>query len=153
MAKTTLEKRWRTKDQPLVLNQAEIDELHRSPAFSSQLLISPRTERPFYYFKYHGQQLEGFLGHEHTNANIRRAQSRIIETPNDGIQEFFVNKSLARVFDKFQLEGKYIRITYIGQEFTGFGHARKCYQVEQMPVTSRDSGVFNSGKPREVATK
>lgn len=147
MTKSTLEKRAGRLAKPLVLNQAEINELQKSGAFSSSLFISPRTERPFFYFKHHGESLEGFLGPQHTNTNIRRSASRIIETET-GVEEFFVNQKLAKLFDKFNLEGKYIRITYIGQEFTGYGHARKCYKVEQMPVTDRNKSTFISEVPR-----
>ncbi len=148
MGKPVFEKPLRQPGPGLVLNQVEIDELRRSPAFSSRLLISPRTERPFFYFRHHGDTLEGFLGIAHNNANIRRGVSRVIDTPH-GIEEFFVNQKLALLFERYKLEGKYIRITYIGQEFTGFGHARKCYQVEQMPVTSRERKTVRSGTPGE----
>ncbi len=130
----------------LILNKSEVDELRASGAFSSRLLISPRTERPFFYFQYHGDALEGFLGIQHTNTNIRRSASRLIETP-DGVQEFFVNQKLAQLFRKYDCEGKYLRITYIGQEFTGFGHARKCYQVELLPVTSREKSTYRTEQP------
>lgn len=136
----------------VVVNQEEIKELQASGAFSSRLMISPRTERPFFYFRYHGESIEGFLGIRHTNTNIRRSASRIIETDH-GTEEFFVNQKLAKLIKEYKLEGKYIRITYIGSEFTGFGHARKCYQVEKFAVTDREEKTLQSGAPGSKPTK
>ena len=120
-----------------VLNQDEIKRLRNSDKFSSRLLISPRTGRPYFYFRYHGQQIEGFLGRSYDNAAIHRSKSYILETAH-GLEEFFANQRLAKIIEKYALEGKYIRITYIGDERTGFGHARKIYQVEKLAVTDRE---------------
>ena len=152
MAKKNVEKAATKRSGGVVINQAEIDSLRRSATFSSRLMISPRTERPFFYFRHHGDALEGFLGTSHNNTNIRRGISRIIETP-DGTEEFFCNQKLAKAIKDFALEGKYIRIIYIGQEFTGYGHARKCYQLEELPVTSRARQTVKTGKPEKRQAK
>ncbi len=131
-----LENAEKTSRAGVVINQAEIKELKNSPTFSSRLLISDRTYKPFFYFKYHGHALEGFLGPQFTNAGISRQRSRLIKT-DSGEEEFFCNAKLAKLFDQFELEGKYIKITYVGDEYTGYGHARKVYQVERFPVTDR----------------
>ncbi len=136
----------------VVVNQDEIKELQASATFSSRLLISPHTERPFFYFRNEGDSLEGFLGIQHSNTNIRRCASRIIET-DSGTEEFFVNAKLAKLFKKYNLEGKYVRITFIGSEYTGFGHARKCYQVEKFAVTDREEMSLQSGAPGTRKTR
>ena len=152
MAKNILETATTERSGGVVVNQDEIETLLQSPAFSSRLLISPRTERPFFYFQRHGQSLSGFLGMQHSNTNLRRGRSRIIET-DGGIEEFFVNEKLAKVFDKYNLEGEYIEITFIGSEFTGYGHARKCYQVEKFAVTDREKMSLQSGNPGTRKTR
>ncbi len=146
MAKRSFESTGDKKSGGVILNQGEIKELVASAVFSSRLLISTHTSRPFFYFRQHGDSLEGFLGLQHSNTNLRRCASRIMET-DYGIEEFFVNQKLAKVFKQFDLEGKYIKITYIGDELTGFGHARKCYQVEKFAVTDREQMSLQSGKP------
>lgn len=125
------------ENSAICVNQDEIDALQKSPTFSSRLLVSTYIERPFFYFRHHGDSLEGFLGCKHSNASIHRSCSRVIDTAT-GPEEFFVNQKLARVIDKYELEGKYVRITYIGDEYTGFGHARKVYRVEKFPMTDRE---------------
>ena len=152
MAKTNLEKATPDSSGGVVINQDEIEELQGSPAFSSRLLISTHTSRPFFYFQQHGQSLEGFLGTQHSNTNIRRCASRVIETAH-GIEEFFTNQKLAKLFKKYDLEGQHIRITYIGDEFTGYGHARKCYQVEKFAVTDREVMSLQSGAPGTRKTR
>ncbi len=136
----------------VVLNQTEIKDLQASATFSSRLLISTHTSRPFFYFRQHGESLEGFLGPQHSNTNIRRSASRIMQT-DYGMEEFFVNQKLAKLFQTYDLEGKYIRITYIGEESIGFGHARKCYQVEKFAVTDREQMSLQSGAPRTRKTR
>ncbi len=131
-----LEKTDKTSRAGVVVNQAEIKDLKNSPAFSSRLLISERTYKPFFYFRYHGHSIEGFLGLQFNNIALRRTRSRQIKT-DSGNEEFFCNKKLAKIFNEYELEGKYVRITYIGDEYTGYGHARKIYQVERFPVTDR----------------
>ncbi len=130
----------------IILNQGEIKDLRSSATFSSRLLISVHTSRPFFYFRQHGDSLEGFLGLQHNNTNIHRSASRIMQT-DYGVEEFFVNQKLAKILKHFDLEGKYIRVTYIGDELTGYGHARKCYQVEKFAVTDRDQMSVQSGAP------
>ncbi len=144
--KAALENTGGKRSGGVILNQDEINDLQASPVFSSRLLISTHTSRPFFYFRKEGDSLEGFLGPQHNNTNIRRCASRIMET-DYGAEEFFVNGKLSALLKKHDLEGKYIRITYIGNEFTGFGHARKCYQVEKFAVTDREQMSLRSGAP------
>lgn len=146
MAKLDLETTGGKRSGGGIVNQDEIKELQASAIFSSRLLISTHTSRPFFYFRHQGDTLEGFLRRQHNNTNIRRSASRLIET-DSGIEEFFVNQKLAKLFEKYDLEGKYIKITFIGVEFTGFGHARKCYQVEKFAVTDREQMSLQSGAP------
>ena len=155
MAKNTVEKTDGKRSGGVLVNQAEINELEASPTFSTSsigLLSSPRTMKPFFYFRNIGDSVEGFLGLQHDNRNINRASSRVIET-HDDIEEFFVNRQLSAVIRKYKLEGKYVRVTYIGTEPTGWGHARKCYKVEKFPVTDREQMSLQSGTPGTKAKK
>ena len=141
-----------TKIKPVVINQAQIDEIQKKPTFRSRLLISPRTGRPFFYFRYHGQEIEGFLGHSYDCSFFNRGRSFDIDTGGGVIEEFFASRYLQQIFERHALEGKYIKITYIGDEYTGYGHARKVYQVEKFAVTDRNTlhtqtEVLKSQKP------
>ena len=147
--KAALEKTDGERSGGVVVNQIEIKKLEASPTFSTSpggLLNSPRTMKPFFYFRDIGDNVEGFLGLQHDNRNINRASSQVIETA-DGVEEFFVNRQLSAVIRKYKLEGKYVRVTYIGTEPTGFGHARKCYKVEKFAVTDREQMSLQSGAP------
>jgi len=130
---TTLEKPKERSPERIkreVVNQAEIDELLISPKFSSKLLISPRTNRAFFYFRYHGQTLSGFLmDRVWDNYALNRSRSFCIITDDNIKEEFFANQRLAQIIIKKELFGKYVEITYLGDERTGYGHARKIYQV------------------------
>ncbi len=124
-----------------VVNQTEIDELTSSPSFSSKLLISPRTNRPFFYFRYHGQVLQGFLCDVvFDNSGISRSRSFLIITDAGEKEEFFANQRLAKIIHQERLWGKYIEITYIGDERTGYGHARKIYQVVKVSGVTDNVG-------------
>ena len=125
------------KIKPIVINQDQLDEIQKKPSFRSRLLISPRTGRPFFYFRYHGENLQGFLGHSYDCSYFNRGKSFDIQTDDGTIEEFFAGRYLQRIFEKYELEGKYIIITYIGDEYTGYGHARKVYKVEKRAVTDR----------------
>jgi len=131
-----------------ILNQAEIDELLISPKFSSKLLISPRTNRAFFYFRFHGQTLSGFLmDRVWDNYGINRSRSFCIITDNGTKEEFFANQRLARIILKNELFGKYVEITYIGDERTGFGHARKIYQVVKVSGITDNVGFTEITEP------
>ncbi len=129
------------KNKSVVVNQDQIDEIQKKPSFRSRLLISPRTGRPFFYFRYHGETLEGFLGHSYDCSYFNRGKSFDIQTDDGTIEEFFAGRYLQQIFERYELEGKYIVITYIGDEYTGFGHARKVYRVEKEAVTDRNALV------------
>jgi len=144
-----------------IVNQAEITKLTQSEKFSSRLLISPRTGRPFYYFRYHGQTLGGFLmDRVWDNSALNRSRSFCIITDDGTKEEFFANQRLARIIHKENLWGKYIEITYIGDERTGYGHARKIYQVAKIGgITDNVSGNYitefvkgRSNEPRKQST-
>ena len=152
MAKKAVEKTDGKKSEGVVVNQAEIDELEASPTFSANKLLSAHSMKPFFYFHFMGDSLEGFLGPQHNNRNINRTCSRIIETKT-GVEEFFTNRQLAKVIKKYELEGKYVRVTYIGNEPTGWGHKRKCYKVEKFAVTDHEQMSVQSGAPGPRKTK
>jgi len=132
------------------LNADELEKIQKSPKFSSRLLFSPRTHRPYFYFRFHGCSVEGFLGTSYDNRGVNRAKSYMIESPH-GWEEFFANQHLQRLIEKHKLEGRYIKITYIGDEYTGWGHARKVYRVELLPVKQREYKAWKTGTPAEAA--
>lgn len=146
MPKDELENTTGKRSGGVIVNQDEIDELQASATFSSSLLISTYTERPFFYFRNQGDSVEGVLGLQHCNTNIRRCPSRVIMTKT-GPQDFFVNRQLSALLKKRRLEGKYIRVTYIGQERTGWGHRRKCYQVETFTTPESEKITRRTGTP------
>lgn len=125
------------KIKSTIINQSHLATVQKSRSYRSKLLQSPRTGKPFFYFRYHGQSLEGFLGTSHDCAFFSRGSSRIIETIDGSTEEFFTGSYLAKLFEANKLEGKHIKITYVGDQLTNFGHARKVYQVEKFPTTDR----------------
>ena len=150
--KAALEQTGGKRSGGVIVNQDEINDLQASAIFASRLLISTHTSRPFFYFRREGDSLEGFLGLQHNNTNIRRCASRIIETDH-GLEEFFVNRQLSALLKKYHLEGQYIRVTFIGSEPTGWGHKRKCYKVEKFPATDREKMSLQSGAPGTRKTR
>lgn len=131
-----------------VVNQAEIEKLAKSPKFRSKLLISPRTNRPYFYFRYHGQVLQGFLGDVvFDNSGIQRSRSFLMITDDGHREEFFANQRLAKIITHERLWGKYVEITYIGDEYTGYGHARKIYQVVKVSGVTDNVGFMKLTEP------
>ena len=146
MAKNDLENTDGKRSGGVVVNQDELTKFQGSGTYVSGLLRSTYTERPFFFFRNYGDSVEGVLCLQHNNTNIRRCPSRIMET-EDGPVDFFVNRQLSALLKKHDLEGKYIRVTYVAQESTGWGHHRKVYQVEKFAVTDREQMSLRSGAP------
>ena len=145
-AEQAVEKASSKRSGGVTVNQAEINDLETSPTYSGNLSRSKNTLKPFFYFRNIGDYVEGFLGPRFDNRDIRRASSRLIETDDD-IEEFFTNRQLAATIKKHELEGKYVRITFIGTEATGWGHKRKCYKVQKFPVSDREKITTQTGTP------
>lgn len=137
---STLEKPGNNQTEKInstLVNQDHIRTIQAKRSYRSKLLISPRSGKPFFYFRYHGQELEGFLGRAYDCSFFNRGGSRIVDTIAGGVEEFFTGKYLSQLFEEHELEGKHIKITYIGDELTRYGHARKVYQVEKFATTDR----------------
>lgn len=106
------------------VNPEEIDKLVRKPTFFNQPTTS--TGKEFFYFRKIGDSIEGYLGRSIDNSTINRTKSFVIDTIN-GLEEFFANRLLQRFLNK--LDGKYVKVVYIGDQKTQFGHRRKVYRV------------------------
>ena len=86
----------------------------------------PTRGARFHIFKAKGEELTGRVI-SHAIVNIRRNSSYAIENEHGEVVEVFANKSLHKQLG--ECFGQVVRIVYIGQEQTNWGHAKKIYRV------------------------
>ena len=118
------------------IKSEKIDKITKSPTFLHRPITSEGKE--FFYFRKIGDNIQGFLGRRIDNTVINRACSFIIETDH-GPEEFFANKLLQQLL--FELNGEYVKIEYIGDQQTQYGHRRKVYRVYKAAGTGKAMNV------------
>ncbi len=106
------------------IGKAAIDRIVKKPTY--EYFDNPQVGVRFHIFKQKGEELAGKLI-SRAISNMRRNSSYAMQLDDGTVVEVFANKTLHKQLTDCFMQR--IRIVYIGQEHTNFGHAKKICRV------------------------
>ncbi len=114
----------KVKKDEVEIGKASVDRIVGKPTF--EYFDQPQVGVRFHIFKEKREQLAGKLV-SHSISNVRRNSSYAIQLDDGTVVEVFANKTLHKQLTDCFMQR--VRIVYIGQEHTNWGHAKKIYRV------------------------
>ena len=112
------------RDTEVEIGKAAVDRIVTKPTF--EYFDSPQVGARFHIFKQKGEELAGKII-SHSITNVRRNSSYAMELDDGTVVEVFANKTLHKQLTDCFMQR--VRIVYVGQEHTNWGHAKKIYRV------------------------